>query len=224
MAQHLPTPAGQAQSAEVLVAVLALVGDAITTSTAFDFAAPAGSTSAANDSCRAYHAILANSSIRYRQQHYWIGTLQMRECEYSSRPCGSCRRGHAHGLSIRAIGSISVTTNHRRASRLVCSYTGLPHLLTPSITALLCILMHVSCANASMCKDACIVETHPKSSSVRGSCVAHRYMLRPPLNITYTQLYDADCADVWESVVVSRNNLVYSSLGPKARAVVCSLQ
>lgn len=38
--------------------------------------------------------------------------------------------------------------------------------------------------------------------SVRGSCVAHRYMLRPSLNITYTQLYDADCADIWESLVV----------------------
>lgn len=61
MAQHLPTPAGQPQSAEVLVAVLALVGDAITTSITFDFAAPAGSTSAANDICRAHHAIFANS-------------------------------------------------------------------------------------------------------------------------------------------------------------------
>lgn len=38
--------------------------------------------------------------------------------------------------------------------------------------------------------------------SVRGSCVAHRYMLRPPLNIASTQLYDADCADTWESLVV----------------------
>ncbi|KAL7897198.1 hypothetical protein HDV63DRAFT_88558 [Trichoderma sp. SZMC 28014] len=72
----------------------------------------------------------------------------------------------------------------------------------PPLPALLCILMHLSCANASMCEDACIVETHLKSSSVRGSCVAHRYMLRPPLNITSTQLYDANCADMWESLVV----------------------
>ncbi|UKZ65033.1 uncharacterized protein TrAtP1_006235 [Trichoderma atroviride] len=76
MAQHLPTPAGQPQSAEVLVAVLALVGDAITTSTTFDFAAPAGSTPAANDICRAHHAIFANSSIRSRQPFYWSSTLQ----------------------------------------------------------------------------------------------------------------------------------------------------
>lgn len=75
MVQHLPTPAGQPQSAEVLVAVLALVGDAITISTTFDFAAPAGSISAANDICR-HHAIFANSSIRYRQPFYWRRTLQ----------------------------------------------------------------------------------------------------------------------------------------------------
>jgi hypothetical protein len=72
----------------------------------------------------------------------------------------------------------------------------------PPLPALLCILMHISCANASMCEDACVVETHLKSSSVRGSCVAHRYMLRPPLNITSTQLYDANRADIWELLVV----------------------
>lgn len=76
MAQHLPTPAGQPQSAEVLVAVLALVGDAITISTTFDFAAPAGSTSAANDVCDAHHAIFANSSIRCKQPFYWTRALQ----------------------------------------------------------------------------------------------------------------------------------------------------
>lgn len=153
MVQHLPTPAGQPQSAEVLVAVLALVGDAITISTTFDFAAPAGSISAANNICRAHHAIFANSSIRYRQPFYWRRTLQTPWCEYSSRPCGSCNRARAW----------LVHPNHRlhpchdqpSSSLTSCMhlYTGLPHLLTPTIPAL---LVYASLCTSRALTQACV--------------------------------------------------------------------
>ncbi|PTB37599.1 hypothetical protein M441DRAFT_50033 [Trichoderma asperellum CBS 433.97] len=137
MAQLLPTPAGQPQSAEVLVAVLVPLGAAITTTTTFDFAIPAGSTSAANDICRVDRAMLAIARYDIRSRAIGERCCRRRGCECSSRPCGSCRDGHTHGLSIRTIGSIPVTTNHNRPSRLACKYAGMPHLLTPTTTRLI---------------------------------------------------------------------------------------
>lgn len=45
-----------------------------------------------------------------------------------------------------------------------------------------------------------------------------------PLNIIYTQLYDADCADIWESLVVLETAGFIHHSNPKALAAVRSLQ
>ncbi|KAL7904601.1 hypothetical protein GGI35DRAFT_195923 [Trichoderma velutinum] len=92
-------------------------------------------------------------SLRYEIRRHAIGE----GCEFPSCSCG-CRGRRTHAWLVHPNPSQPQVELHALpASAPACRICS--HLLP----ALLCILMHISSANASMCEDACIVGTHPEA-------------------------------------------------------------
>ncbi|KAL7939357.1 hypothetical protein V8C35DRAFT_6255 [Trichoderma chlorosporum] len=112
-------------------------------------------------------------AVRYEIRRCAIGE----RCELPSRSCGCCGR-RTHAWLVRPNHSQPRAGLHVfPASAPAC------RICSHHLPALLCILMHISSANASMCEDACMVGTHTQklcTRVMRPASLLQYSILRPP--------------------------------------------